>query len=208
MSITTATQNHSEATISLKRPVLETIEVEIVGTSPLIVHAWSQKAREMMLASQQGKKLPKVAKDPHQDFLDSRYYFADGSGDGFPITGVKQACVKGAGRSFGKSVKMTELRQSLLFLEDGMGTDGQPLVRVLAQEPTPREDMVRVGNGTADIRYRAEFKEWGMLLRVKFNPNIIDAGSVVAIIDAGGQNGIGEWRPEKNGNFGTFEVNA
>ena len=69
-----------------------------------------------------------------------------------------------------------------------------------------REDMVRVGMGTADIRYRAEYTNWQAVLRVQFMPNIIDLGSIVALIDAGGSNGVGEWRPEKNGSFGTYQV--
>ncbi len=194
--------------IQLQRRTLHTLEVEIEGTAPLIVHAWSRKAREMMLAAQQGKKAPKVKKDPEQDFNDSRYRLIDGSGDGFPVTGVKAACVKGAGRAFGGGVKMTELRQGLLFLADGPGEDGMPLVRLNAEPPTMREDMVRVGPGTADIRFRAQYLQWGMLLRVRFDPNIISPESVVAVVDAGGSNGIGEWRPEKSGMFGTFQVVA
>jgi len=73
-------------------------------------------------------------------------------------------------------------------------------------EPGMREDMVRVGMGTADIRYRAEYRDWSALIRVEFVPSVIDLGSVVALIDAGGTNGIGEWRPEKNGSYGTYEV--
>jgi len=69
-----------------------------------------------------------------------------------------------------------------------------------------REDMVRVGMGTADIRYRAEYRDWSALLRIEFVPSIIDLESVVALVDAGGTNGVGEWRPEKSGSYGTYEV--
>ncbi len=194
------------AEISLKRVERATVEVEIKGTAPLIVHAWSQKAKQMMLAAQQGKKVAKAPKNPEQDFQDSRYKFADESGDGFPTVGFKSATVKGSGRLFGKAVKQTELRQNLLFLPDGTGTDGLQLTRIIASDPVMREDMVRVGMGTADIRYRAMYEEWGAILTVQFVPTVIDVESVIALIDAGGTNGIGEGRPEKNGSFGTFEV--
>lgn len=194
------------AAISLKRIERQTAIVEIKGTAPLIVHAWSKKAKQMMLDAQQGKKNPKQAKDPVADFESSRYKFADGSGDGFPIMGFKAATVKGGGRIFGKSVKMTELRQTFTFLADGIGEDGIQLARLIAAEPIMREDMVRIGMGTADIRYRAEYRDWSAILRVQFIPSVIDLGSVVALIDAGGSNGVGELRPEKNGSFGTYEV--
>lgn len=194
----------TQATVSLKRIKRETAIVEIKGTAPLIVHRWSEKARQMMLDSQQGRKTPKQAKDPDADYESSMYRFEDG-GHGFPVMGFKAATVKGGARLFGKSVKMTELRQMMVFLPDGIGTDATQLTRITG-EPSMREDMVRVGMGTADIRYRAEYRDWSALIRVEFVPSVIDLDSVVALIDAGGTNGVGEWRPEKNGSYGTYEV--
>lgn len=193
------------ADIELKPMSKEIITVSVEGTAPLIVHAWSTKAKQMMLDAQQGKKNPKPFKDPQADFEASMYRFADG-GHGFPSVGFKSATVKGGGRAFGKSVKMTELRQSLIFLPDGVGTDGMQLARLSCTEPKMREDMVRVGNGVADIRYRAEYVEWSADLRISFLSTVISAESIVALIDAGGANGVGEWRPEKNGSYGTYQV--
>ena len=199
--MTTATAT----TISLKRIRREIAEIEIHGTAPLIVHRWSEKARQMMLDAQQGKKTPKQPKDPQQDFETSMYRFEDG-GHGFPIMAFKSAMVKGGARIFGKAVKMTELRQLCIFQPDGIGTDGTQLARLIGPDPIMREDMVRVGMGTADIRYRAEYRDWSALLRIEFVPSVIDLSSVVALVDAGGTNGVGEWRPEKSGSFGTYEV--
>lgn len=193
------------ADIQLTRIKREIAVVTVEGTAPLIVHAWSKKAKEMMLSAQQGKKVPKQAKNPDADFEASQYRFPDG-GHGFPVMAFKSATVKGGARAFGKSVKMTELRQHLTFLPDGYGTDGLQLARLIAEQPFMREDMVRVGMGTADIRYRAEYAKWAVDLRVEFLPSVIDLGSIVALIDAGGSNGVGEWRPEKNGAFGTYTV--
>lgn len=195
--------------IRLVRPKRELLVVQIDGTAPLLSHKWSVKARAEMLAKQQGKKVAKTPKDPVQDFEESRYKFADGSGDGFPVTGIKKSIVQGAGRMFGKSVKMTELRQALYLHHDGLGDDGAQLVRLQYAEgqPVMNEAMVRVP-GSADIRYRALYEEWSALLRISYYPHLIDAESVLALIDAGGINGIGEWRPEKDGILGTYEVAA
>jgi hypothetical protein len=194
----------TQSTVSLKRIVREVAVVDIKGTAPLIVHRWSEKARTMMLDAQQGRKTPKQLKDPQADYDSSMYKFEDGSA-GFPVMAFKSATVKGGGRLFGKAVKMTELRQLLIFLANGVGTDGTQLVSIQG-EPTMREDMVRVGMGTADIRYRAEYRDWTAQLRIEFVPSVIDIDSVVALVDAGGTNGIGEWRPEKSGSYGTYEV--
>lgn len=191
-------------TIGLKRIIRDVAVVNIKGTAPLIVHRWSEKARTMMLDAQQGRKSPKQLKDPVADYQSSMYKFENGT-DGFPVMAFKSATVKGGGRLFGKAIRMTELRQLLIFLADGVGTDGTQLVAIQG-EATMREDMVRVGMGSADIRYRAEYRDWTAQLRIEFVPSVIDLESVVALVDAGGTNGVGEWRPEKSGSYGTFEV--
>ena len=74
--------------------------------------------------------------------------------------------------------------------------------------PSIREDMVRIGMGTADIRYRGEFKNWYADIVVCYNANgkfTID--DIANIINAGGSVcGIGEWRPERDGQNGMFHV--
>jgi hypothetical protein len=196
----------SMSVIALDRIKRETVVVEVKGTAPLIVNAWSEKAKRMIIDKQMGKKIKKELKDPEADYQASRYLDRDEGWDGFPVTGFKKATVLGGGRIFGKAIKMTEVRVNFIFMPDGIGTDGMPLVRINTPGPVSREDMVRVGMGTADIRYRAMYDEWGAELRIQYIPSLIDVGSVVSLIDAGGMNGIGEWRPEKDGTFGTFEV--
>lgn len=193
--------------VTLQRIKRETAHIEVVGTAPLIVHNWSEKARKEMLDKQMGKKVVKQRKDPQSDYEASMYRFEDGR-HGFPIMGFKAATVKGGGRIFGKAVKMTELRQNFTFIADGIDAAGMQLVTIKSDEPVLREDMVRVGMGTADIRYRAEYRNWSALLKIQFVPDLIDLQSVVALVDAGGTCGVGEWRPEKNGSFGTYEVSG
>jgi len=73
-----------------------------------------------------------------------------------------------------------------------------------------REDMVRVGgiSKTADIRHRAEFDDWYMDLEIEWNKNgPVTIDQIINLINLGGfTNGIGEWRPEKDGSYGTFRV--
>ena len=73
-----------------------------------------------------------------------------------------------------------------------------------------REDMVRVGMGTADIRYRGEFRNWSTDLTITYNANgKYSIEQIINIINAGGYScGIGEWRPERDGQNGMFHVGA
>ena len=194
------------AGIQLVRVTRQTAIIPIRGTAPLIVHAFSVKSKREMLDKHKGKRVAKQVKNPKADFEATRYKFDDGSGDGFPAGAFKSATVRGGQRLFGKAVKMTDLRQNLTFLADGTSTDGMPLTRIDAEDPMMREDMVRVGMNAPDIRHRAEYREWEATIRVEFIPDLIDIESVTALVDAGGQNGVGDWRPEKNGSFGTYEV--
>jgi hypothetical protein len=183
--------------ISYERIDVRRITVRIVGDSPLITHAWSQKAKQMMLDKQMKKGTQaKAAKDPEQDYEESLYRLPDGS-CGFPANGIKSAAIRGA-KALG--MVMTDSRGAFHIDGELLKIDG---------ESRMREDMVRIGMGTADIRYRGEFPEWSIDLPIAYNARAVSVEQIVAMLDAGGfGTGIGEWRPEKDGQFGRFHVSG
>lgn len=193
----------SEAQIEIDRIEAETISVPILGTSPLIINRFTEKAKRKMLDGMQGRKAPKVNKDPDADY-EAAFYRLKDNGYGFPVTAFKLATV-GAARFYPKnSVTMTALKQTMFFRGE-VGTDGLGLARI-SGEPHMREDVVRVGRGT-DLRYRPEFSEWSTTLEVTYVTSALTRGSVLSLIDAGGMGvGVGEWRPERSGDFGTYRV--
>ncbi len=181
--------------VSPERIDVRRITVRIVGDSPLITHAWSTKAKQMMLDKQMKKGTQaKEAKDPERDYQESLYHLP-GGGHGFPSIGVKAAAIRGAK---GLGMVMSDTRAAFHVEGDLLRINGTP---------HPREDMVRVGMGTADIRYRGEFVDWSIDLPITYNARIVSAEQIIAMLDAGGfGTGIGEWRPEKDGQFGRFHV--
>lgn len=187
----------SETTVTLPPLRIETVRITLVGDTPLIVHRWSEKAKKMMLDKQMKKaSAGKEAKNPEQDFHDSLYVLPDGR-FGFPIIGFKAAAVT-ACTSIGGVTKVAA-RQAFHL-------DGEFAV-IEGDEPTMREDMVRVGMGTADIRYRGEFKSWHTTIVVRHNANVFSAEQVLNLFQtAGFAVGVGEWRPEKDGQYGRFHV--
>lgn len=190
--------------ISISAIAIQTMLVPIIGTTPLIMHRFSEKAKRQMLDNAQGKKSPKEPKDPDAEYEAAFYRFA-GGGFGLPVTAFKQATI-GAARFYGKNqVQMTSLKQ-FIFMNGEMGVDGQSLARVVG-EPTMREDVVRVGRGGADLRYRPEFMPWSTMLRVTYVTSALTRDSVLSLIDAGGLGvGVGEWRPERDGDFGRYAI--
>jgi hypothetical protein len=188
---------NSTTTVVLPSLQIETVNVTLIGDTPLIVHRWSEKAKRQMLDKQMKRATAgREAKDPERDFRDSLYVLEDGS-YGFPIIGFKAAAVT-ACTSIGS---MTKVAARQAFHVDG------EFAVIEGDEPTMREDMVRVGMGTADIRYRGEFKNWFTTIAVKFNANVMSAEQILNLMQtAGFAVGVGEWRPEKDGQFGRFHV--
>jgi hypothetical protein len=192
-----ATKQTNEANIvDLKQLRLERLELFIMGESALISHAWSHKAKKQMLNKQMKKATAgKAAKNPQADFEESIYRDATGL-PAFPSVAFKSAAVDAAQAM---DFKKTNLRQS--FHIDG------DFVPILGDDPAPREDMVRVGMGTADIRYRAEFRNWGTVLPVTINTAMLSVEQLVNLLNAAGFGiGVGEWRPQRDGQYGRFRV--
>ena len=196
------------AQVAIDQIAVERLSVPIVGTSPLIVHRFSEKAKKAMLDAMQGRKTPKEPKDPQAEY-EAAFYRLKAVDEafpryGFPVTGFKQATV-GAARFYGKDVTMTALKQ-FMFFRGEVGTEGLQLAHIVG-EPQMREDVVRVNRGGTDLRYRPEFSEWSTTLEVVYVTSGLTRNSVLSLIDAGGLGvGVGEWRPEKDGDFGTYQI--
>lgn len=192
----------ADATIEISKIGAETLLVPILGTTPLIVHKFSEKAKRQMLDNMQGRKSPKQAKDPQAEYEAAFYRLADG-GYGFPALAFKAATVGGA--RFYSGVTMTALKQ-FMFIRGEVGDDGRALARIEGA-PVMREDVVTVGRNGSDLRYRPQFSVWRTVLEVTYVTSALTRGSVLSLIDAGGMGvGVGEWRPEKDGDFGTYRV--
>ena len=183
---------------------MKTMIVPITGTAPLIMHRFSEKAKKQMLDAMQGRKNPKEPKDPEAEFQSAFYRMDDGQ-PAFPSVGFKSAIVS-AGRLFGKNVKMTSLRQSIFVDGELSEIEGQKMVRIEG-EAIMREDVVRVGISGTDLRYRPQFTQWRADVKVTYVASALTDDSVLSLIEAAGMGvGVGEWRPEKSGDFGTFRV--
>ncbi len=193
-------------TVSVSRPNLMVSQFKVKGLSPLISHKWSEKAKKEMRDKQMKKKLaPKKAKDPKAEFESSLYLLSNGTHPkgpyGFPAVAFKAAAVRAAKQVDG--MHMTDAR-SLFYIEP----DDGDLVKIDSPKPpVMREDMVRLNGKSADIRYRGAFIDWSVLLNVRYNADVISQEQLLNLFElAGFSCGIGEWRMEKGGTFGTFTL--
>lgn len=208
-----ATAKKKDVGIELPALQIRLMEVTLIGDSPLIVHAWSHKAKREMLDKQMKTAKPaKEPKSPTADYEASMYRLADG-GFGFPSVAFKAAAVT-AGTSVAGITKI-QARQAFHILGEDVDISGAfdgsksrvNLARIGGGNPQMREDMVRVGMGTADLRYRAEFPEWHAKVLVRYNANVLSESQILNLLNtAGFAVGVGEWRPEKDGSYGMFHV--
>jgi hypothetical protein len=185
---------------------LKTIMVNLEGTTPFICHNWDKKNIDKMQAKQAGTASKgREKRDPAQDYEGAFYRLPDGR-PGMKLIAFKNAAVT-AVTSLGKEFTKVGARQAFFILRD---KDGGELTPISYPEDTPpymRTDTVTVGMGSTDLRYRPEFLRWGVTLAIQFNARVITQDQLVNLINLGGFSvGVGEWRPEKNGDHGRFQV--
>lgn len=219
--------------IAIRKMETVTAKIRIVGDSPLIVHAWSEKAKREMLDTQTGKNKTKKkpCKLPFDDFARALYWITpmptetikdpcngeqrevvteelfdkavkEGAKFGFPANSFKMAGNSAAYRM--NWVKNQMSLRGAYFISSEYGE----LAEIKGDVPMLREDTVRVGMGSSDLRYRPIFENWHCDLNLTIDKGYgLTLDDIVNVINAGGSGvGIGEWRPEKDGIFGRYHV--
>lgn len=178
------------------------VTIPIVGISPLIVHKFSEKATKMIQDKQAGKAKNKKhdIRDPEADYEGAKHKSPLGW-DGFPAAGFKAAMIRGA-KMIGMVMKDT---QTSFFIR--ADCEETQLVKING-EPRMRTDMVRVGMGSADVRYRPEYVNWMAELTIEFNSGVLSLDQIYQLVKAAGYGcGVGEMRPEKGKfNYGRFKL--
>lgn len=200
--------------ISAPKMAIITVPIKNAVGSPLVIHAFSAKARATMREAQElgsvGKKRkPKDPKDFEAVYHAARHISREGW-DGAAAATFRNAMIS-ACRLCG--YKMTIGKLSVFVEADGVSAaDGTPLVRILG-EPVPFEAVVRNQTGVADIRVRPRWDEWSANLRVRFDrEQMSDEDIINLLVRAGMQCGIGEGRPDSSNSFGLgwglFEIDT
>lgn len=207
----------SLAAMFSKKAVFQRAIFWIVGDTPLITHAWSAKAKSEMLQKQLGAvRSAREKRDPQADYLASLYEMGEPGVYGFPVTGVKNAILAAAHKDKGLARSAV---QSALFLEAEMSRlrpalagaiCDMPLVRIHGSAPEMREDMVKIGSGlnkVASLAYRPQFTFWALRIEAQFNPKIVTPEALGFLVEEAGRAcGLGEWRTERKGVFGSFHL--
>lgn len=186
-----------EEVIQLPKLDIQILELTIVGDSDLITHKWSEKAKKQMREKQaKTAKQAKEKRNPEQEYKDALYEFP-GGGYGLPAVCFKSSAVDACSHIDG--ITKVEARGAFHVIGE--------LVKISYKKLYKREDMVRIGMGVADLRYRPAFTQWSCKLQIRYNARVITPAQIANLFNtAGFAMGVGEWRPQKNGSFGMFHV--
>lgn len=194
-----APRKKSTETIEIRPVSTKRATFTIVGTSPLITNcAWH--VSEDLLERMTKKKVGRNEKDPESEYIRSLYWFSDGKTTGFPAVAMKAAMTRAA-KLLGLTMVDTRGKFHVLGGE-------HDLIKIRGKH-RKRSDMVRVANGSADVRFRAEYPEWEADVEIEYDSNTISTTQLAALIQqAGFSCGLLEWRPEKSnsGSFGRFAL--
>jgi len=201
--------------IQIKAPNIKTAIIGIKGTAPLVVHRFSHKAQQEMLAKMEAGPTAKKGKQREAANLDgvyndARYQHKDGW-DGFNASAIRHALVS-ACRLVG--FKMTIAKLSVFVVEDGWDKiETQiPLVRIYGK--SRRLDMwARVETGQAYMTIRPCYDDWSAKIKIRFDADQFTIDDVTNLLArAGAQVGICEGRPDSKNSvgmgWGTFEIES
>lgn len=174
----------------------------IVGTSPMIQHAWSVKGLEGLRGTPaERKKQVKEKRDPAREGAEAMYTL--NGRPAFPLLALKGAMINAAHKDLG--IEKTLLKKSFFIPADNPGR----LIEMDCSEPVIREDVVRIGQGKTTLRYRPEFTDWSVKVTAHYDADNLTEGDIINLVNrAGFGTGVGEWRPERGGDFGRFRIDT
>ena len=182
---------------------MKTVDVEIRGTSPLLIHRFSETSEQ----SKPTRRVQVSDRNPREEATKVAYIAKDGTFffSAFSIPG----CMGNAGANH----KMRGSRKTLRFIVPSA-------VRVTSEAIT-----ILNGNGPAKdfevdsrpvtipatkgrvMRYRPRFDQWGARFSLVINDDLLAVEDAHNLLnEAGVSIGIGDFRPEKRGPFGCFRV--
>lgn len=204
--MTTKKATKNEAEMSVTELSFKTIKVCVLGKSPLIFNAMSEKAwHELLMPSPKKNAAEKAASmkhRPYDEYRASTYQSRVPHSPSLlnaPAAWFKKALAAAALDMPGAS--KAQIGRLVWVNGDRVDIFGTPQILCAI---TRSADMAR----TPDVRTRAILPEWACMLEIQFSTPILKDQTVVNLLAAAGMiNGVGDWRQQKgSGSYGQFEL--
>jgi hypothetical protein len=182
---------------------LKTIKVEIRGVTPLLIHRFAEDAEQAKAT----RRMEVKQRDPRQEATKNAYIAQDGT---FFFNAFAIPSSMG---NAGSNHKARGSRKSLRFVVPSavrMMTDAITIMNGSGPakdfEVDARPVTIPATKGRV-MRYRPRFDCWGAKFEMMVNDDLLSVEMAHQLLNEAGQSiGIGDFRPEKRGPFGTFRV--
>ncbi len=201
--------------LEISPPNIRLLSVKLIGTTPLVTHKMSEKARKQMQADQEAGSSAKLKKRkrPPRDFEEEYEQAKHLSREGW--VGMSAGAFRNAMISACRLVgfTMTHARLSIFIEAEGYDAiDGTPLVQI---HGTPRMVIhpVRLASGVLSLAARPMWDDWHINLTVEYDADQFTENDVTnLLLRVGRQVAIGEGRydsKKSNGvGWGCFRLAA
>lgn len=183
---------------------MRNVTVKVQGIQPLLIHRFTEQSqakkstRKMLIAEEEPRD---VAKRAANIAPDGTFYIS-----AFAIVGALGAA--------GSNHKMTGSRKTVRHLVPSAVRIANPTITIDNGDGRPAKDFevdsrpVTIPSTKGRImRHRPRFDNWSLTFDLQIDETLLPVEFVHTLLnEAGLAIGIGDFRPEKRGPFGTFRV--
>lgn len=181
------------------------ISFYVLGKTPLIMNRFQQKAwQQLLFPSEQKNKAERAQTMKHvpiEEFRGAVYRNRDPKEPA--LIHIPPGAFHGALASAALDLpgaKKAQIERLTQITETQINLFGVPQ---LFMAMVRNSDM----NRTPDVRTRPIFPEWACEVKIRYVKGILTERSVAALFGGAGMIvGIGDWRPQKGGSYGTFQL--
>lgn len=190
---------------------MQSMKIQISGISPLLMHS-DRYANPLDEGAKRHKQLTSKRKKTDEDHADIAFsewvgglYYDDEVGPYLPGINMRSCLIEG-----GKLNKLgAAIQRGTIIMEDKLRLlySGPRSIAKLWEDSRFRDVRSVVVSRSRLMRYRPCFPEWGAEVEVTYDPAIIDGADLLRSAENAGRFiGLGDYRPNKGGPFGRFEV--
>jgi hypothetical protein len=169
----------------------QVINIEITGTSPLLMHAFPLTPIEALEKMQ-----------PADQVKHHLYVRPDTSAIYVPGVNIQRSLIAAAAYSKGKGRGSLQKPVAACVLVTDEYVDVHPQSYVVDSRPV----VIPATKGRV-LRHRARFEKWTLDFTIEFDSTLLKESELRRVVDdAGSRVGLLDFRPERKGSFGRFVV--
>jgi hypothetical protein len=178
---------------------IDSFEVQISGISPLLINRFHEDAQAEATSGVHSRA--RDPQTPEEDAQSRLYVLPDGT-HYFPAENLRQSMITAAGRhKIGRRSASTDAAAALSVEPDAMTLIGDWHV-------DSRAVVIPATKGRL-LRHRPMFDKWTVHFNILVVSSMFDVTLARRVLDdAGLFVGIGDFRPQKKGPFGRFQVDS